>query len=222
MSNRIAQIIDILLPTSFVLATIAIHDINSKRYHDVCDKINKIEWILEDKIRSETKTIRLDANTISETYQNNQSIQLISSKKICSDWTNTQCETAKDIIPFLQKYKNMNTSAKTSFPAPLNKLYTRDEIQDYTTIENYRKSELNFWRYEIELPDYPFRDLSYPRIKDVKTFSTFHWAIHNTISNVKEPSTYLWLDNSCIYTDKEIEEIRAYRDIIYEDMQLIS
>ena len=92
----------------------------------------------------------------------------IQSIKICRVWSKTDCQTARDIVPFLEKYARIKAEqddvkgVKTS---------SAKELVDFNIIKNFHREGITFWHDAVQ--DREPLDLSfYPNLNEIKTCLT--------------------------------------------------
>ena len=92
----------------------------------------------------------------------------IQSIKICRVWSKTDCQTARDIVPFLEKYARIKAEqddvkgVKTS---------SAKELVDFNIIKNFHREGITFWHDAAQ--DREPLDLSfYPNLNEIKTCLT--------------------------------------------------
>lgn len=135
--------------------------------------------------------------------------------KTCQDWTNTDCKNAIEIIPMLEKYKNLQTRLHKMKKIPDN------DKDGYSNIEKYRKHRLH-WRFENQYGVLVKTLHENVSIQEAHDYSTLHWAIDLIHDNKKTHKDIMYdivlgvLDTTTHDDDNNdyIDSIHSYRDII--------
>lgn len=170
-------------------------------------------------------------NSICEEY--NQTVRPIAKKshKICKDWTNTSCQSASEILPFLEKYvkiKALQEGQKMTVPSP-----SRKDLRDYDVLEQHRRKEMDFWCNKVYKESLPLDMLTYPGLNEAKVFSTFHWALYMAVNRCayepgqegKQPPIYTWIVDQSIggesFDVADSEHIKKYRATVMDEFPLI-
>jgi hypothetical protein len=158
------------------------------------------------KDMKEKEQLMKDVETVCGEYNKNVRRDGEESMKICRDWTNSECESANDLILFLEKYTRMkaDVNAKRSV-----KTEPKD-LKDFLQLEEFRRKGMDFWRKVVQ-KQYPLE------LFKMKFFLTFHWAIYmanNCCTNSvqgSEPKTYQWILNHSIVGKEDQKVIKEYR-----------
>ena len=145
--------------------------------------------------------------------------------QVCSKWTNTNCESAVDIVPFLEKYAKIKAVEENQVVG----MTTAEDLEDYEEIENFRRSEIDFWLNEVMRQDLKLNFFNYPGRNELKFFSTFHWAVYMVVNKCAydignqgaEPHTYKLVAESICYTNEEQKYIETYRDTLKKEFPRI-
>jgi hypothetical protein len=156
--------------------------------------------------------------TISNIYNGNVRHLHNDSKGICRDWTKSNCGSAAELIPFLEKYKKIRVEKKNGIkPKP-------KDLEDFYVLEEYREKEIHFWN-EVMKGGYSLNHFCYPGFNELKSFSTFHWAIYmSNLQDEPEPELYEWVMKNSI--DKKNagahrDEIECYRETLKKEFPRI-
>lgn len=106
------------------------------------------------------------------------SVELLEKKasNACQDWTSSPCETAIDLIPALEIYAKIRA---TDIGTIKHTKWSARDKKNYQAFEDYRKGAMGFWKPMMK-SQFPMYLLTLPGHEEMKTFSTFHWAINMT------------------------------------------
>ena len=93
-------------------------------------------------------------------------------------WSDRNYFDASGLLVVLSKYAEYRYILKHSCLS-IEEIVPIEELQDYYTLENYRKDGINFW-YDFSRIEFTYHSLYYgkPCIGEMMEFSTFHWAIY--------------------------------------------
>lgn len=202
-----------------------------KRYKDRRETLNEHQF-LESIILREHDRQQDKVKSLGVEYDKSVKQDALNSMEICKKWTCTKCETAIDIVPFLEKYAKMKAVKEYPFAGIISTedLEDLEDLEDFKEIEQYRRSEIHFWLNEVKQEGIQLNSLGYPGHNELKFFSTFHWAIYMVVSNCVynnkdfiggEPYTYKWVEKTIYNTDEEKEYIETYRKTIKKEFPRI-
>ena len=165
--------------------------------------------------------------------------QIIKVTNICRIYTKTNCVDAIELIPFLEKYletksqKNpfiednksssedvLDSAEKMKIERQL--IISKKNYNEYELIENYRKSELDFWNNKIIKENLPIGLFTYPNQREIVDFATFHWAIFMASESIKGPEYYEKepeIYNKILETfeKRRMTKAEEYRDILRKE-----
>ena len=145
--------------------------------------------------------------------------------EICRKWTCTECQTAIDIVPFLERYAKIKAVEEKQVVG----ITSDEDLKDFKEIENYRRNEIDFWLNKVKQEGLQLNLLLYPGNNELKFFSTFHWSVYMVINKCAydkdfvggEPYTYKWVEETICDTDETKEYIKTYRDTIKKEFSRI-
>ena len=139
---------------------------------------------------------------IGRVYSNEIQPISILARTICKDWSKTSCSTAKDMIPFLEKYKKLKEMDELHGIKSIPQIYRND----FQTLEEYRVKTMSFWLHEIcnvneftmmfgfkrkiamDIMDYVLN----PTQEDIFEFLTFHYSIYDSVKKNKTESMIVY------------------------------
>ena len=183
---------------------------------------------LEDRQRAQHER---DIETLSKVdslcAEYNESVRHLASRsmKICRKWTSTNCESAIDIVPFLEKYAKIKAVEEEQVVG----ITAAKDLEDYKVLEAFRRDEMKFWVNKVHRQGFLLNSFNYPGRNELRIFSTFHWAVYMVVNKCaydignegKEPYPYKWVEESIFDSDETKEYIETYRDTLKKEFPRI-
>ena len=139
---------------------------------------------------------------IGRVYSNEIQPISILARNICKDWSKSTCSTAKDMIPFLEKYKKLKEMDDLQGIKEIPQIYRND----FQMLEEYRVKTMSFWLHEVcsvnefsmmfgfkrkinmDIMDYVLN----PTEEDIIEFLTFHSAMYRSVKKNKTVSMIVY------------------------------
>ena len=158
-------------------------------------------------------------------YNKNVKQPALKTLEICRKWSCTECQTANDIVPFLERYAKIKAVEEKQVVG----ITSTEDLKDFKEIETYRRNEISFWLNNVKQEGLKLNSLLYPGPDELEFFSTFHWAVYMVINKCAydkdfvggEPYTYKWVENTMYDTDEKREYIKTYRYTIKKEFSRI-
>jgi hypothetical protein len=119
-----------------------------------------------------------EVNSLCAEYNKSLRPQASKSMQICRKWTCTNCESAIDIVPFLEKYAKIKAVEENQVVG----MTTAEDLEDYNELEKFRKNEIDFWLNKVKRQGFKLNFFNYPGRNELKFFSTFHWAVYMVVN----------------------------------------
>jgi hypothetical protein len=166
-----------------------------------------------------------EVNSLCAEYNKSLRPQASKSMQICRKWTCTNCESAIDIVPFLEKYAKIKAVEENQVVG----MTTAEDLEDYNELEKFRKNEIDFWLNKVKRQGFKLNFFNYPGRNELKFFSTFHWAVYMVVNKCAydkgtvggEPYTYKWVEESICDTNEKKEYIETYRETLKKEFPRI-
>ena len=161
---------------------------------------------------------------IGRVYSNEIQPISILARNICKDWSKTKCNSATDMIPFLEKYKRL----KEVDDLQGIKAIPQIDRKDFQILEEYRVKTMSFWLHEVcnvnefsmmfgfkrkismDIMDFVLN----PTKEDIVEFLTFHYSLYGSVKKNETESMIVYSLLLSKLSLDQLEIISTFEDLM--------